>query len=139
MHIPLISTLTLLAEAIVATLIFSVVYWGYVKNSFKRKLAGWAIGYEIVFNVGYMLYRSLAHPQSYALSAVLKMVAVLHGALSIAMLAWVVIFFLRARTAYASGENYFKKHRIATIMFIACWLMSIFSGALLYFKVYMAA
>ena len=137
MHIPLISTLTLLAEVIVASLIFFVVYTGYAHNNFQKKTTEWTIGYEIIVNVGYMLYRSIAHPQSYALSSLLKVVAMAHGILSLAMLIWVVVFFLKARRGYASGENYFKKHRIVTMAFTACWLASIFSGIFLYLKVYM--
>ena len=139
MHVPIISTLTLLAEVVVASLIFFVVYSGYARNNFKQKMAKWTIGYEVVFNVGYMLYRSFAHPQSFALSPLLKTVALLHGMLSLALVVWVIIFFLKARTGYTLGENYFKKHRILTAVFGICWLVSIFSGVLLYIKAYLVA
>lgn len=136
MDIPLVSTLTLLAEFVVAACIFSVIYSGYRVNIFMKRLAMWTIAYEIVFNVGYMVYRSIAHPKSYTLSPLLKTVAALHGALSLAMLVAVVVFFLKASKAYGAGENYFKKQKIATGAFVFCWLVSIASGILLYLKAY---
>ena len=136
MHAPLASTITLIMELFVASLIFFVVYFGYARNIFAKKLALFAMVYEIFFNVGYMLYRSLVHSKTYVLNPALKIVAMLHGVLSLAMLGAVVIFFMLAWKNYAKGIDYFLAHRMATIIFIFFWVVSLVSGLFLYLEVY---
>ena len=136
MSIPIASTVTLVMEMIVGALIYLILYRGYVRNIFPSKLAFFAIGYEIVFNVGYMLYRTISVPSTAHLSPTLKMVAALHGILSLIMLIVVVVFFLRATKGYAQKINYFAVHKVKTFLFVFFWTISLLSGIFLYFKVY---
>lgn len=136
MQIPIASTITLIMELIIGCLIFHIVYSGYIKNVFSKKLAFFAVAYEIVFNVGYMLYRTFAHPTVSGLSGAMKLVGAVHGILSLIMLFVVVGFFVRAGKEYGKNINYFAKHKIKTWLFLIFWTISLLSGIFLYVKVY---
>ena len=131
-----LSTLTLAMEILIGVVIFYVIYRGYKENNFPEKLAMFAVAYEIVFNVGYMVYRAVWKPQIFGLTQALKITAALHGILSLIMLIAVVVFFLLARKNYRKDINYFRKYKITTFLFISFWLISLFSGGYLYFKIY---
>ncbi|MEI7891140.1 MAG: hypothetical protein WCI36_04205 [bacterium] len=136
MQIPIASTVTLVMELFIATLIFYIVYGGYAKNVFSKKLTFFAIAYETVFNVGYMIYRTVAAPSTVNLGSGLKIVAAMHGMLSLVMLVVVILFFLRATREYAKGINSFRVHHIQAKVFLVCWIVSLLSGIFLYLKVY---
>jgi hypothetical protein len=136
MPAPIASTITLIMELFIASLIFYIVYKSYVKNIFSEKLAMLAIGYEVIFNVGYMLYRTLAHKETYVLSSQMKLIAALHGILSLLMLLAVIVIFLMARKNYRQGRNYFLENKIITIAFVFFWIVSLVSGLFLYLRVY---
>lgn len=65
-----------------------------------------------------MLYRMVSVPSTAHLSLTLKIVAALHGILSLIMLIAVVVFFLRAAKGYAQKINYFVVHKVKT--FFVC-------------------
>jgi hypothetical protein len=123
-------------ELIIGFLIFFLIYQGYVKNSFSKKLATFAISYEVVFNVGYMIYRSTVAPSTSGLSTAMKGVAASHGILSLIMLFVIIGFFLRAKKEYAQNMNSFLEHRLQTLLFCLFWSASLLSGIFLYVKVY---
>jgi len=131
MPIPIASTITLIMELIIASIIFFIIFKGFAKNIFLKKLSYFAIGYEIIFNVSYMLYRTIASQPSTQLSNSLKIFAALHGSLSLIILVAVIWLFLKAGKAYAKNINYFKVHKIQTFLFILCWVISILSGIFL--------
>lgn len=136
MNPPLFSTITLVMELFVITLIFWIVYRGYAKNRFIPNLALFAVVYEILFNVGYMLYRTLAHPAQYALTPFLKTLAASHGILSLVMMHALMLFFFKAARGYRQGVNYFAAWPKMTLLFLALWCLSLLSGLLLYIRVY---
>jgi hypothetical protein len=136
MQIPLASNITLVMEIIIASIIFFLVFKGYKENIFFKKLAYFAVGYEIVFNVGYMIYRSVSIPSASNLSTGMRAVAAAHGILSLLMLFAVVFFFLRAAKEYAKGLNSFVFHKVQTFLFLAFWVISLLSGIFLYVKTY---
>jgi predicted membrane protein len=134
MQIPVASTITLVMELFIGSLIFSIIYDGYVKNIFSKNLAIFAIGYEIVFNVGYMIYRTI-FPSTSQLTVALKIVAASHGVLSLIMLFVIVGFFLRAKKEYSQNINSFAVHKFQTILFSVFWMASLISGIFLYVRV----
>lgn len=136
MHVPIASTITLLMELFIAMIIFYIVYNGYFKNVFSKKMTFFAIAYETVFNVGYMVYRTFAAPSISNLNASWKIVAMLHGILSLIILVAVIAFFLRASMEYAKNVNSFKEHHFQTKLFLFSWIVSLLSGIALYLKVY---
>ncbi|MDD5397263.1 MAG: hypothetical protein PHW24_04380 [Candidatus Moranbacteria bacterium] len=136
MQIPVASTITLIMELFIGALIFFIIQQGYVKNVFSKRLAFFAIGYEIIFNVGYMVYRTIGAPSVSNLSPALKITAALHGVLSLVMLFVIIAFFVRANREYGERVNSFVFHKIQTWLFMFFWSLSLLSGIFLYLKVY---
>ena len=95
--------------------------------------------YEILFNITYMLSRVLRHlpehPHEHHEPLVL-VVAIFHGIFSPIMFAALLAFFIRAAVVYGRGDNFFKNHPILTAIFIGAWTLSIFSGVLFFFLLY---
>ncbi len=131
-----VSTITLIMELIIGTLIFWIIYRGYTKSDFSKNITFFAIFYEVIFNVGYMIYRSVAVPSVIHLSDMMKKIAMTHGILSLVMLVCVVIYFLRAYKEYGQGINSFFIHKIQTLLFILFWSISLLSGIFLYINIY---
>ena len=131
-----VSTITLIMELIIGSLIFWIIYRGYTKNDFSKKIVSFAIFYEAIFNVGYMIYRTVAAPSTSYLSDMMKKIAMMHGIMSLIMLVWIVIFFLRAYKEYGRGINSFFVHKIQTFLFILFWSISLLSGIFLYINIY---
>ena len=136
MQIPLVSTITLIAELVIGFLIFYVVYRGYSKNSYPRKTAIFALAYEVVFKVGYMVYRTVGQPVASGFSPAMKIVAAIHGLLSLVMLIAVIMIFWRAGKEYAKQVNSFLVHKLQTFIFVSFWAISLLSGIFLYIKAY---
>jgi hypothetical protein len=135
MHAPLQSNITLVAELFIAVVIFSIIYRAYFGNVFMKKLALFAIVYETIFNIGYMVLRSVTKAQ-YVFSPSMKVVGALHGILSLVILIAVIILFVKASRADKRGENYFKMHPVVTILFSLGWIVSLLSGVWLYWAAY---
>lgn len=137
MHAPLYSTITLIAELIISTVIYYTLYQGYKYNKFPTKLAAFALLYEIIFNISYMASRvpSQQHAAKVA-SPFLIGLAIIHGILSLVMFIALVIFFIFAWRAYRKGNNFFASHKILTWLFLIFWTFSIVSGVLFYIVEY---
>ena len=136
MHPPLISTITLIAELFIFGVISYVFYSGYEGRGFPFKLAYFALGYEIIFNIGYMIYRSIGLKSFPSLSLELKILGAVHGIFSlIVFIAW-VIFIALAIKNYKKGMNYFQVHSKFAFMLLFFWIISLSSGILLYIKAY---
>ena len=135
MQAPIQSTITLIVEIVIAVIIFFIIYRAYVQNVFMRRLAFFAIAYETIFNIGYMVFRSM-HPSSGILTTSMKMVGAMHGILSLVIFIAVIVIFLKANKANKMGENYFKKHFVVTFLFILGWIISLLSGSWLYWASY---
>jgi len=137
MHAPLVSTITLFAELVISAIIYYTLYQGYKNNKFPTKLAGFALLYEAVFNISYMVSRvpSQTHAARVA-SPFLIALAIVHGILSLVMFVALIIFFIFAWTRYRKGENYFHSHKILTSVFLFFWTFSIVSGVLFYLVEY---
>jgi hypothetical protein len=136
MHPPLISTMTLVAELFIFGSISYVFYKGYEGRIFPFGLAYFAIAYEVVFNIGYMAYRSVGLKQTSALSEKLRRLGMAHGILSLIVFIALVIFLALAIKNYKKGMNYFKVHSSLTFLLLAFWVISLSSGILLYIKAY---
>jgi hypothetical protein len=137
MQAPLYSTITLIAELFVSAAIYYSLYQGYKHNRFPVKIAAAALIYEIVFNISYMAMQVPAHAKAARVeSPYIIVLAIIHGILSLIMFITLVIFFILAYNHYRHGVNYFKKHKIFTIIFLCFWTFSIVSGILFYFVEY---
>ena len=136
MNPPLLSTITLAAELFIFSAILYVFYKGYEGRVFPFGLAYFAIAYEMVFNIGYMIYRSVGLKGASTLSENLKKLGMIHGILSLLVFIALIIFLALAIKNYKKGINYFQVHSGFTLVLLAFWTISLSSGILLYFKAY---
>lgn len=135
MHAPVYSTISLIAEIIISGIIFYTFYSGYKRNKFPTKLAFAALIYETLFNISYMATRTKAHAGKFTQPFELALAA-FHGILSLVMFIALIIFFFIAWRKYKKEINFFKEHRLITILFLIFWTTSIISGILFYFIAY---
>lgn len=130
---PLYSSITLFAEIIISTIIYYTLYQGYKHNKFPTKLAGFALLYELLFNISYMFSRVSSQVKAtHVESPFVIILAIVHGTLSLIMFITLIAFFILAWRSYRKGINYFAKHKIFTFLFLFFWTFSIVSGVLFY-------
>jgi len=132
---PFLSTITLVAELLISWAVFYSLWSGYTKNKFPAKIAGIALAYEIIFNISYMVSRVGAHTGTYEPLPGLAL-AIAHGTLSLVMFVALILFFTLAWKNYRKGVNYFRLHRIWTILFLVFWTLAVVSGILFYLVEY---
>jgi hypothetical protein len=130
---PLVSTITLFTEIIVLISILYTFYSSYFKNRFPRLLVAITLIYETIFNIGYMVYRTVAH--SDVLTGNMRTFAILHGILSLVMFILLIVLMSFAWQAYRK-ENFFRKNKCMTITFLVFWIVSVTSGIYVYFLAY---
>lgn len=139
MIIPLWSIATLVTEFFVTAVIFYVIWTAVSRLSFNRTLAFGVIAYEVVFNISYMVFRSIEHEKeakSIVENSGTEALALFHGIFSLIMFISLIIFFLVADRHYAKGENYFVHHHRLTRIFLFAWGASVLSGAFLFAQLY---
>lgn len=137
MTIPIYSTIALFTECIMLIVILYIFYNGYKHNKFNYKLVAIALSYEILFNISYMLYRTLAKPDSGGAHSAFSIgLAIFHGFLSLIIFILLIVFLLLAWKNYKKKINYFKKHSTITLLFIIFWLIAAISGIIIYIIYY---
>ena len=134
------STLTLMTELLVTAAVLATIYYGYVRGVFLKYLAGAALAYEVIFNISYMATRAFSSdPVSLAVASPFYIaLAIFHGTFSLFMFAAILAFFAAAWRAYGRGENFFRVHRVMTMVFTACWLIALCSGFVFYYVSYLS-
>lgn len=133
---PLQSTITLFAEIFVTCIVLYVFYAAYTRGRFIRPLVVFALGYEIVFNISYMILRMATHVSTSSDTPFEIALAALHGTLSLIMFIGLIVFFVVAWRKYARGINHFRAHTKLTIVFVIFWLVSVLSGVVFYLVEY---
>lgn len=137
MNAPLYSTITLVAELGISAIIYYSIYKGYRHNKFPSLLAGFALLYEAVFNISYMVSQAPHHAKALRVESPFVVgLAITHGVLSLLMFIALIVFFIFAWTRYRKGVNYFQNHKVLTWIFLFFWTFSIVSGVLFYFVEY---
>ncbi len=134
---PLYSSLTLFAEIVISAIIYYTIYQGYKNNKFLTKLATFALSYEIIFNISYMVYRTFTHKETVPHPPAVIALAAIHGSLSLLMFLSLIVFFVLAWKNYKKGLNFFKDHRNLTLVFLIFWTFSVVSGIIFYFVEYL--
>ncbi len=143
MDIPIFSIFSLVTELLVTASVFYIIYHAYYEGVFARALAYGVLAYEMLFNISYMTARLFGHVLSgeharehhepYEVA-----VAIFHGTFSLIMFISLMVFFIFALRAYGRGENFFRVHEKLTTAFVAAWTVSVFSGVLLFFLLYVS-
>ncbi len=140
MHLPLWSVVTLCTELVVTTLVYFIIYDATLRGVFRRGLAFGVLAYEALFNISYMTSRLLkgTHDGTAQIMTPYETgLAIFHGTFSFLMFIALVVFFIVAARAYARGDHYFRTHPRTTILFVSAWGISILSGVLFFFELYL--
>jgi uncharacterized membrane protein YozB (DUF420 family) len=139
MAIPMWSVVTLVTELGVSAAVFYVIWKGYKEGRFIRPLAFGVLAYEVLFNISYMLSRSLRHAaEKPAMEKPGEIgLAIFHGTFSLVMFVALIIFFFVAASRYARGENFFLAHRRLTLVFLSAWIVSVLSGVAFFILLYL--
>ncbi len=133
----LYSTITLVAEFIVSGIIFYALWSGWTRNRFPGRLVAAALSYEVLFNISYMIFRTMQDRGDSFLPPAVVALAAFHGILSLLMFLALLAFFFAAWKNYRAGINFFKTHPGLTLTFGCFWTLSVLSGALLYVLTYL--
>lgn len=133
---PFQSTFTLFAELVITGIVLYIFYAAYTRKRFPRGLVVFALAYEIVFNISYMVSRMITHAASSHDTPFEIGLAAFHGTLSLVMFISLIAFLVVAWRNYARGINYFREHTKLTIVFLIFWLVSVLSGVLFYLVEY---
>lgn len=140
MPIPLWSIVTLGTEIVVSGFVYFIIYEAYTRGAFHRLLAFLVLGYEIVFNISYMLSRLAqgTHDGTAQITTPYQTgLAIFHGTFSLIMFISLVVFFVTAALRYARGENFFHAHPRLTITFCIAWFISVLSGIAFFIALYL--
>lgn len=134
MTIPLFSVFAALSEVIVTIAVLYVIISNMRGQVLKWKLLLAALLFEVLVNVSYMIYRAshITSETGETLSPMLRGLAGFHGALSLVMLLVLIQMSFLAYRQMHRGQQFFQEHRIASILFIVWWLISVFSGELFF-------
>ncbi len=136
MQAPLFSTITLIAEIIISLIIYYTFYRSYKFNKFPKYLVAFALLYETIFNISYMVSR-VGQDETKLLPPVVIAFAAIHGILSLIMFIALIVYMILAYfRGYRKQVNYFMQHKKVTITFLVFWTFSILSGITFYFLTY---
>jgi hypothetical protein len=130
------STLVLSAEFLVVAAMGAVLYAGYYRGVLLKKLLLSALAVETFFNVGYMVARTAYPSLPGASPPAVRMLGMAHGIFSLAVFAAAIVFFFLAYGDFSKGANFFRKHRVASLVLCVSWAVALGSGTLLYFLTY---
>jgi hypothetical protein len=137
MDIPILSIVTLLTELVITASVYFIIWKAYRTGAFMRRLAFAILGYELLFNISYMLSRELGVDESTVVYNPYETgLAIFHGTFSLLMFVMLFVFFIMAARAYRRGENYFLIHPRLTWSFVLAWGVSILSGIAFFASLY---
>jgi heme A synthase len=138
METPWFSTFTLFTELLVTTSVFYIFYQNLKFDRFPGRLTAITLGYETLFNISYMTYRSLTHVEheGHVHTPLHIAVAAFHGIFSLSMFIALIVFMVLAWRAHKRGENFFRKHLVMSKVFLVLWAIAIVSGMLFYYLAY---
>lgn len=126
--VPALSALSAVTELFVTAAVFYVLYVALTRNELKARLLGFALAYEVLFNISYMTYRLLSHPEPSAHPPWMIALVGGHGILSLAMFLALVAVSVIAYRRHAEGRNLFRERIALTYAFAGLWVVSLASG-----------
>jgi len=136
--IPWYSIFTLFTETVITVGIFYAFYIAYTQNRFLKKLVGFILAYEILFNISYMASRLMTHidPEDHVDSPFHVAIAIFHGTFALLMFISLLVFMYFAWKGYERGENFFLVHKKLFWTFIVAWMIAILSGYTFFYEAY---
>jgi hypothetical protein len=114
---PAFSIFAALAELTVTAIVFYTIVSHLRGNPFRYKLLGFAILFEAIVNVTYMVTRFIGADSPVHLSAQMKLFATTHGTFSMLVFIWLIILFFLASSSAKLEQNFFRDHKLMTHVF----------------------
>ena len=134
---PAFSIFAALSELVVTAIVYYTIVSHLRGKPFRFKLLGFAILFEAVVNVSYMVTRFVGTESPVHLSAQIKLFATVHGTFSMLVFIWLIILFFLASSSAKLEQNFFRDHRLMTYVFLFLWGVSVASGELMFLMVYL--
>ena len=104
---------------------------------FRFKLLGFAILFEALVNVTYVVTRFIGSNSPVHLSGPMRLFATLHGTFSMLVFIWLIILFFLASSSAKLEQNFFRDHRLGTYLFLILWGISVGSGEIMFAMIYL--
>ena len=139
-NIPWFSVFTLFTETCITASVLYIFYKAYKENKFNYKLTAITLSYEVLFNIGYMVYRAASHKEVAGIKegGLDIFLAAFHGIFSLIMFIALLTFMYTAWKNYKKGINYFFEHKKLSTVFLIAWMIAILSGYLFFYQEYLA-
>jgi hypothetical protein len=134
---PAFSIFAAIAELIVTTIVYYSIISHLKGKSFRFKLLGFAILFEAIVNVTYMVTRFIGSDSPVHLSGQMKLFATLHGTFSMLVFIWLIILFFLASSSAKLEQNFFRDHKLGTYLFLILWGVSVASGEIMFAMIYL--
>lgn len=114
-------------------IVIAIVWQGYYRNTFRSSHAWMAIAVFVTYMTSFLLYRYItAHIEMHMEHQPLYVVlASIHGTISLSAIVLACVIFARAAASHARGENYFRSHRITSLLLVTLWPLALISGLLI--------
>lgn len=127
--IPAFSVFSAISELIVTAIVLYTIISNLRGQSFKWRLLGGCLVFELCVNVMYMINRAGKIDAGETLPAGLGALFAVHGTLSLVMFAALVLLYLMATFDHKAGQRtWFQRHVGATWALIGLWILSVGSG-----------
>ena len=138
-NIPWFSVFTLFTETCITASVLYIFYKAYKENKFNYKLTAITLSYEVLFNIGYMVYRAASHKESATNpeSTFGLLLAIFHGIFSLIMFVALLAFMYAAWKSYKKGINFLREHKKLSTVFLIAWMIAILSGYLFFYEEYL--
>lgn len=134
MEVPAFSIFSAISEVFVTLAVLYTIISNLRGDPFRWKLMGLVLAFELCVNIVYMVGRSSGVDASTEISSGMKLFFAGHGILSLGMFVALVIVYIVSVMDMKEGEQtWFQRHRIASYVIIAFWMVSVTSGEALFF------
>lgn len=134
----LLSTFTAVTELFVTVAVFAFLHQAYRNGRVMGGLIAFALTYEVLVNVAYMVFRLFAGPaEGHTYSAGMQTLLAVHGTLSLLMLFGLIALAAATVRAGRRGENHLRQHPRTTFAFVGLWTASVLTGEWVYAATYL--
>ena len=122
-----------ISQILITIIVAYIVYIGYSKGRFLSTFAFTSITLEIILVSAFLYFQhSNGHiAEEASEEAHYVAIAIAHGILSLYAIAHAVWAWVAARPAYLEGKNYFREHKVSSVILVLSWVLSLLTGVFL--------
>lgn len=129
MTIPAFSIFSALSEIVVTVIVLYAIIANIHGALLRWRLLGGCLAFELCVNVVYMVNRAAEADGAASMERGLRILFAVHGILSLLMFVGLVLLYLVAVFDQKAGHpTWFQRHKAASWLFLALWMISVGSG-----------